>query len=1110
MGVSITQEERDILRSIPLQDVMAKNGHVPVRKKENQYYYHCPLPDHEDSTPSFSVELSPGTGQSYGELPMAAFRCFGCGRIHGRGAIELQAALMGVDAKRDYMAVVEKLSHDFNIAIGGKDPSEWVYRWAWAEAQEEFSYTPCAWTDEHLKALGCVGQVVTRRIPDEDGGFEVLKTKRYPWGRGLCDGDAFDPMEITRLFGIEPVSDYAVPAKEDKQGVMRSRRFRATAPYPIFIIKTIDNDGHWRIKKYEPYFRPGKDGANYKWTWYYQGNRNLESLYRKLLYGDCDVMDSLYNKDVLPSDSSVDGSHPTVSVTSRSATGEVVTQTKFKRVCICSGPRDAMNVYFHSDCHVVYPDSEASRIDERLILRLREIANEVYILYDIDQTGIQQSRSLNLDHLWIRNVELPEELRQIRDPRTGKRCKDVTDWLTRQALSPALPLYGEGRPSPQPSPSMGRERGVDYRFEQLLASTCSLEFWDKKRKQTREEAAMGICHYQYGLLIDPMLKFLRYSGMGIYEEGGVAQFVLVSDHIVDSVSDVDSVVCARRLMKNWLANHSYYADSDLNNTISTSRSLSKDILRELKRVHLNFKPWTEKDEWLFFTDGALHVTADTRTLVSYRNINFHVMRDAILDIPYGEFSNTFEIADNPDLEEYERMHRQKLDEIAKDDLKGLREENIRWKTRKALWPMTVRFTTPMNEQPVALQYVYDTGRVYWRAEEDSRRAGKKQDQWLSPEKRQMHDMQFISKCLAIGYLLSRWRDPASPRMVFCTDHNVTDEQKATGRSGKSILGKLLGFVRKVYLVDGKHIKTSADTFAKNFKGYDYLAHGIINMNDIQKNFDAENLYTIAEGTITKKNVFKDEQDLPQDMVAKVLISSNRPFDMSEQSTKGRLWPIYFGDYYHEDDGLEKDAWNPNIKFGFNIEVGRMPESEAKRTVGFLVQCLQFYLKFHRYVAAPIGESGIERELYADKSIADKDFIPFIKAFFAGDYFFGVPIPKNDLVVSWLQYKGREVKKETVEAYSRNSQFGKMLKAYCDKKGIFINPNVVFSNPTEKEQNMVKCRAWHYVYKADGTLSQTRVMESNVRCLLFYRIGEVPKDFESVMRSQESDPGVEGY
>ena len=1088
--MTITQEERDILRSIPLQDVMEKNDHWPVRKKGNQYYYHCPLESHEDSTPSFSVELSPGGGQSYGELPLAAFQCFGCGKIHGRGAIELQAALMGMDARKDYLAVVERLSRDFNLPIGGKNPGDWMYRWSWAEPQDEFSYTPCGWTDEHLKALGCKGQTVTRTIPDGDGGAEVLKHKRYPWGRGLGEGEGFDPNEITRLFGIIPIQDYTVPAKEDKQGVLRSRKFRATKSYPIFAIRSTGPEGRWRIKKYEPYFRRGADGADYKWTWYYEANQNLSSLYGRMLYGDADILDALYSKDVVPTDSSKDGSHPTVSVTSRTPAGDVVTSVKFRRVCLCSGPRDAMNVYFHSDCHVLYPDSESSRIEHGVMHRLREIAQEVYILYDMDQTGRQQSISLNLEHLWARNIELPEDLGTLRDTRSGKRCKDATDYFSRYTNT--------------------QGSGIDAHFEQLLSSTCSIEFWDRKRKQTREEAALGQCHYQYSLVIDPMLKFLGYAGMGIYEDRGVSQFVLVSDHIVDGIQDADTVVYARRLMKGWLASHSYHADPDLSNVISTSRALSKDVLRELRRIRLNFKPWTDKEEWLYFANGALCVTADERRLVNYRDIPFHVMRDAVLDIPYDDFSNTFDIVQNPALEEYERMHRQKLDEITRGDQRSLREENIRWKDRKALWPMLLSLGMPMNEQPVAMQYLYDTGRMYWREEESARSEGKSSDKWLSPERRQFHDMQFISKCLAVGYLLSRERELASPRMVFCTDHNVTDEQKAHGRSGKSIMGHLLGFARKVYYVDGKHIKTSADTFAKNFKSYDYLVHGVINMNDIQKGFDAENLYTIAEGSITKKVVFKDEQDLPQDMVAKVLISSNRPFDMSESSTRGRLWPLYFSDYYHADDGLEKDEWNPNLKFGYTIDPGRMPDREERRTVGFLVQCLQIYLRLHRYVPAPIGESGLDRELYADKTITDKDFIPFMKAFFAGDYFFGIPIPKNDIAVAWFMYKGKDVRKEYVESYMRNSQFGKMLKSYCDKKGIFINPSVVFSNPTEKEQNVVKCRAWRYGYNADGTLSQTRELDSNVRCLLFYRIGEVPKGFGDVTRSQVTDPACEGY
>ena len=92
----------------------------------------------------------------------------------------------------------------------------------------------------------------------------------------------------------------------------------------------------------------------------------------------------------------------------------------FRRIVICSGPRDAINVYFHSDAHVVFPHSESVEISSETIRRLLNISMEVFVLYDIDRTGIRTMNLLALKHVELKVLYLPEDLSTQYNPRSGK------------------------------------------------------------------------------------------------------------------------------------------------------------------------------------------------------------------------------------------------------------------------------------------------------------------------------------------------------------------------------------------------------------------------------------------------------------------------------------------------------------------------------------------------------------------------------------------------------------------------------------------------------------------------------------------------------------------
>lgn len=1099
----LTIDERNALLSIPLQDVMTANGFSPHHKVKDVYYYMCPHPAHDDKNASFCVQACEASGRDNKDAQQAFFSCHGCHKLSGTGAIELQAQLMGVDAHGSgFWKVVTKLSRTFGIPVSGvtNEHEHFVI----VDPVDEFAYKETEWTDFHLKALGCsVSDQFSHSSGSDDE--EATGCSVFSWSMA-GEPEYRHPVptnanelgnDIRKRFGMFPVSEFVTPKRSGSDGKPVSYRLRATDTYPIFCIRTDDENGSWRIKKYEPYNTPDKKGRSYKWTWWYQGGSQQRD-YRGMLYGDSDVMDVLYNNDVVPMDTSIRHDHPVVDVTRYTDDGQLVTEHRFRRVVICSGPRDAMQVYYHSDCHVVYPHSETSMIDRRLIMRLLSVSEHVYVLFDADKTGVKAARELCLEFLTLRNIELPADLSAMTTWRSGKQCKDASEYFE---------FYG----------SVLKKRGVyggiDAHFERMLCRSIPCQFWKRTRVQSNSEKPLGKCHYNYSLDNDPMMRFLYYCGMCKVEKNGVIRFCIVRNNIVEFIHEKKVVMMARKLMKDWLSDHPRFYDPDMSTRITTSKQmLSYDALLDLPTVELDFRHWDSSGSYVhfFFNDHAVKVDVDGLHVRDYADLEFHVNSEAILPHSFVLTPQEWSVEINAEVEEMERSHRERLDMIQSSDLSAVSSENAAWQESRVLWEYLLKLDVPMNSQCDAFQYLYDTCRIYYSEEEASRRAGRPKARWLSREHQQAQDKHFISKVAAIGYMLSRHRTTAMSRIAYLTDYDVKNEMKPTGRTGKSILGNLMKCVSKCCAIPGKNFKVSAEMAARNFKSYDYLRDGYININDLSSLADVEMFYNWAEGELVKKNLHHDEEDIPKDFAAKIMVSSNKLFDMSVVSTRGRLWPMFFSGYYHISDVNGTEESSPYKKFGYTLGE-EDPKEQFDRMVNFFLRCVQFYLCVRDYVEPPVSDSARRRQLFARSEIRDKRFIEWADKIFAGDLFYGVPLPKSDLVVSWYQFIGKNVDSESVLQYMKGSTFDNMLKAYCTEMKISVNPDVVFAQPSLRG-GKPKVKAWVYEFGPDGRLTGKRVYRAQQTCYYFYQHGDIPESLSSVMLHQDehADPACEGY
>lgn len=1108
----IPQETVDKLNQIPLTLVMENNGYTISHRTESEAFYVCPF--HNEKDASFKVDLFPKNTKKRGPASLPGFQCFGCG-ASGWGALMLQAALSRKKLDKDFRFVadelarignidledeaVDSLAKQGNLIINGDHKNGFFHRARIIDAQDEFSFeAKDAFSRNDLRAIGCQVQQAFRRNWRQEGTSDAVTEGgeavwKYSFEKSFyepySDGNNFDPKLLTERFNLYPVGSFKTEKryKKDKD-TWESHEVVSTDSYPIFVFRYQDSKGWW-CRKYEPYFKmTDKSKRNYKFTWWYQNGVPRDEEMSTRMYGDVDVMRALATGEV----ESTDPDKPTMDVTVRENGNRNIVK-KFRRIVICSGPRDAINVYFHSDAHVCFPHSETVEIPPKTIHALRKIAQEVFILYDIDETGRKRANRLAMRFLDLKVLYLPKQLSQITSTRTGKPCKDAEEYFNYYPamLKNTQHFYGSS---------------INEHFLNMLCNAKPMMFWKRKDQVRNKGKEDEFIEPKFTLLIDRTNQLLSACGMCKYEGGTKDAYANIGeDRIVDIMDEKQAFLCAKGHLKEYLANNRWYNEEGLTDTISDTRKLSLSTLQEISDLKLDLHSWGEDFDYLFFKDEAVRVTKDGAECVPYNKMPFHTNREAILqeaDFMPVDMTEYFEIHTNPELPKMEAEYAQRIHEAASaEDKKKLQVELNAY---KRLWKYRVEWKKPMNEQPTLIQFIYDMGRVWWRDEESGK--------GLTEEKKQFHDMHFVNKIVGLGYMLSRYRTDRRQQMVTLTDYNQSTDGNASGRSGKSILMNLLRLVRKApENIPGKQFQKDAADFAKNFADFTHTVHAYVPIDDLRADLKDESFYNLVR-QLSVRNMYHDTFRIPVDESPKIIATMNKQFDVRSTSTYGRMWPMYACDYYHgETYEGDESLRSPETKFGYDV-VNGMDEEERNLNRNLMVYALQCYFQYidsgeKGVIYPPVDKEAMLEMLGSTSKLTM--FVDWAVSFFENPWHFERPIHLDELAISYMDYRDSLREKKEPVTKRAVSTLLKTLKPelmrFCDCMKIVVNPDVVYSGDYDRSRGLVRTVAWQSLYDEKGVLKEPRErVRVSGRCLYFFKRGNEPKQGDRLLDAPDKD------
>lgn len=1137
----MNDNNRKILNDIPLVDVMAGWGYAARRDGETSASYICPW--HDDHKPSLVVDKV--LRKDAADL---GFKCFACGQ-EGYGAIQLAARLMGLPAgvlpPEDLQRVLDELTLRCHVKLEEQEGrkrydslrTQLMSFEEFHAAEKQYSdwtgdqplFERREWTLESLQALGLKVEVATRkaRKSDVEEGIAEIRmgdqltafdadTGEPLYRCSLGGGFYGDPKKadvktvagwgavVERLFGAEPVGRF-LQRIEPKNGGALVRIVKATRNYPIFMFRY-----PFGIKKYEP-----KDIYGNKWTWWCVAEE--ADLYHQW-YGDADL-EGLLKDGLVPEQ---DKRHPFVETEDKDGKSR---QYRFKRVVLCSGPRDAMAVYSHSDAHVAWLHSEQAGFDRRgdnvrpnrwlrsLLRKLMSVTVEggLYVCYDEDATGLAASQAIALNYPQVHWLRLPKELSLV--PSGAKVLKDATDFVTNFAeverLMPA---------------DLQHDDPAEW-FENALFDTPTCQFWQWESER-KEQDGSSRARYKFDLRNTPV--FLRAKGvvrrvMQTGDDSFSRFFMMGNDHtytelFVGQKGSNKLLPQIRDIMAEWLRAHKDFNDEkgQLSRAIYSAK-LEQGIMESIETVDFDEKSFGEDYDHFFFHNTAVRVTKDKIEAVPYSSMKQWTNSEAILDGDFHLLPRLWHVEEAPFYQSELEKHNEILREAKVED--EIRQENMRWDQWQSLWRYRLVTDRPLAEMPLHFRFLYNTCRIFWE---------KEQTQELTKTEKQVQDMYFIAMLHAIGSALVRHRSANRQQFIHITDNGTRREDLASGGTGKTAILELFALVRRVLGIDGKALEGSNIILEQELGKVIPGLHNVVCLDELPQGFSPKKMYNLPL-SITSRGMYRASVKLTGDDLPKFVVASNEQIDLSSDSTSRRAYQILVGDWYHPRsmDGA-RPAHTPADDFreeGVKEVAHNLPPKILNEARNLLLQCTQLFLQLPDATFTPPRDSRamLRQALAASK---DEQFTHWISEYLADKRHIGIPIAQRELAISLLDFCGITVGQKTLK--STYKRIRDNLNDYIRTSVYVCNPSIVLLTDSDKNSGFRHCAAWQHPKGSDGYSiavdeNGERLPRELVRkcpypqVYYFYRKSRVPKhrydpahagDQDYVQPAPEQDPEAE--
>lgn len=554
---------------------------------------------------------------------------------------------------------------------------------------------------------------------------------------------------------------------------------------------------------------------------------------------------------------------------------------KLPEAIICSGERDALNCA-GMGYHVLWMNSESSTLKKKQYDEIMRMAEHLYNIPDIDDTGVRKGRELALQYPDILTLELPEKLKENRDWR-GKPCKDLRDWI---ALTKSAGL-----------------------FREMLKTAKPCKFWEESvTEKGRREYTINTLY---------TLFFLKCNGFGKITDKQNENVTFIKTEGF-RVRETDPAKM-KEYLKEWCKEK--FINNTIMNTLINSKRISDASMRMIDESRPDFTNSTAESQLLFF-NNCVAVITDEECRTSKDGEGRKSWDKGICKHEFKRLPESFKVIFNedgqPELETVNteshyfrflinasRIYWQKeFEERATENF----QENLEW-MRKNHWNIASdRLTEEEKDEQTKhlLNKMYTIGYL-------------------------LHSHKSYSKAYGVWVMENK---------VTEEDEGM---DSSSGGSGKSFMTGFLRNFKNMETVNGRNRNMTEDRF---FLDRVTEETDILLIDDADRYMDFNYFYSMITGNmvVNYKNMKSKEIEFKDS--PKIVITSNFPPRGSDGSTARRILHCVFSDYYHQatEENEYRETVRISDDFGMELYNNEYKWEWWNQDYNFCIDCLQFYLQ----------------------------------------------------------------------------------------------------------------------------------------------------------------------
>lgn len=267
----------------------------------------------------------------------------------------------------------------------------------------------------------------------------------------------------------------------------------------------------------------------------------------------------------------------------------------------------------------------------------------------------------------------------------------------------------------------------------------------------------------------------------------------------------------------------------------------------------------------------------------------------------------------------------------------------------------------------------------------------------------------------IGYLVSRKKEAVNYLNILVEE----SIEENNGGTGKSIIMESVGYWRKRYFKDMKNYGENSKRFF--WAGVGREKPDYLQMDDLPKNIDLQDFYSMITGELTYEKKGIDEDTLKHEDLPKLVAATNYYPKGSGNSNDRRIRIFEVSNYYR---GIK-----PEKEFGHLLYYD-WDEAEWARFDSFIARCVANYLKYGLHQC--MGENSKEKKLDANLGVLKDFFDEKLQT-----------LPcwciSGDLLKDYSEWYKNTYGQYSKVSYSAQT-IAKKLKEYCEIKGLNFDNN----------------------------------------------------------------------